>query len=166
MDKIKNILNQIASSGGKPLLPTGPTVTAKDLADLRECMRKLAEHDERLKAVNTELFKLDTDKAEKLYVEGEFKRVNRELEQLREWFSKLEDKFKLAIANANSNNVSIDLMHRVEKLETIVSNLVKLVEELRNSKTMGSSIGFSETRDTLADDLLNKDINNKLNSLH
>lgn len=107
MDRIKNILNQIASSqGGKPILPTGPTVTAKDLADLRECMRKLAEHDERLKAINTELFKLDSDKAEKLFVEGEFKRVNRELEQLREWFAKLDDKFKLAMANTNSNSLS------------------------------------------------------------
>lgn len=58
-------------------------------------------------------------------------------------------------------------MHRVEKLEVTVSNLMKLIEELRhNAKTMSSSIGFSETRDTLADDLLNKDINNKLNSLH
>jgi hypothetical protein len=46
------------------------------------------------KADKSEIFRLEADKAEKFYVEGEFKKTARELEQNRDWLQRLEDSMK------------------------------------------------------------------------
>jgi hypothetical protein len=39
------------------------------------------------KADKSDIFRLESEKAEKLNVEGEFNRVQREIESLKSWFS-------------------------------------------------------------------------------
>ena len=102
-EKLKNLINSLASNGGeiKQLVPSGPSLSSKDLNEIKEVIKKVAEHEEKLQKMNldallkrlksmeddlkmkadkTDIFKLESDKAEKLYVEGEFKRVQRELD--------------------------------------------------------------------------------------
>jgi hypothetical protein len=43
------------------------------------------------KADKTDIFKLESEKADKISVEGEFKRVWKEIESLKNWLSTLDD---------------------------------------------------------------------------
>lgn len=123
IEKIKNLINQLASSGKEikaPIVQSGPQLSSRELNDMRETMRKVAEHEEKinklqldLKAINldaiikklsalqeelkqkaekTEILRLESEKAEKLYVEGEVARINREIESLKNWLSSLDTK--------------------------------------------------------------------------
>jgi hypothetical protein len=83
------------------------------------------------KADKSEIFRLEADKAEKFYVEGEFKKTARELEQNRDWLQRLEDSMK-KIGNASPSTVGADLQTRVEKLESQVAWILKQLEELRS----------------------------------
>ena len=51
MERMKNIINSLNSSGGdpKPIIPTGPTLTSKEITDIREAIKKVWEHDDILK---------------------------------------------------------------------------------------------------------------------
>jgi hypothetical protein len=60
---------------------TGPTFNPKDFTD----KLKQLQEEMKLKADKSEIFRLEADKAEKFYVEGEFKKTARELEQNRDW---------------------------------------------------------------------------------
>jgi len=139
-------------------------------ASLQEILRKINQltNEVQLKADKTAIFKLETDKAEKLYVEGEFKRVQRELDQIREWLLKLDDNLKRVAANVSaggqpaSSSTSGDILYRVEKLEGQVSHIWKAIEELKNMKAMQTSTNFTETKGSLHDD----DLANKFNALY
>lgn len=50
IERMKNLINALAAKGGevKPIIPTGPTLSTKDLNDIREAIKKVAEHEERL----------------------------------------------------------------------------------------------------------------------
>lgn len=52
MERLKTAINSInASSGGdpKPIIPTGPTISSKEMADIREAIKKVWEHEEKFK---------------------------------------------------------------------------------------------------------------------
>lgn len=44
MQKLKAIINALAAKGGEmqPIVPTGPTLSSKDLNDIKEAIRKIA----------------------------------------------------------------------------------------------------------------------------
>jgi hypothetical protein len=46
------------------------------------------------KAEKTDIFKLESEKAEKISVDGEFKRVWKEIDQLKDWFERLEEQVR------------------------------------------------------------------------
>jgi protein subunit release factor A len=49
---LKDMINQLANSGKDivaPLMPTGPSMSAKDLADLKDLIKRVAIHDDLLK---------------------------------------------------------------------------------------------------------------------
>lgn len=78
------------------------------------------------KADKSEIFRLENDKAEKFFVEGEFKKIQRELDQNRDWLQRLEDSLKKLANNSNSGNGnSSDLLARVDKLESTVQWILK-----------------------------------------
>lgn len=55
IEQIKNLINQLASSGKEisaPIVQTGPSISSKELNDFREAIKKVAEHDEKLKSLN------------------------------------------------------------------------------------------------------------------
>ena len=62
------------------------------------------------KADRTAISKLESEKADKIYVEREFESVQRELDELRDQLSRLNDTVKRS-----------DLLERVEKLEDLVN---------------------------------------------
>ena len=43
------------------------------------------------KADKTDIFKLESEKADKIQVDSEFKRIWREIESLKNWLSQLDD---------------------------------------------------------------------------
>ena len=84
-------------------------------------MKKVAEHDERLKSMNLEailkklhllqdemtktksdIMKLENDKAEKLFVENEFKKSKKEMELLNDWCARLEEMINSLQNNQNN----------------------------------------------------------------
>lgn len=101
-------------------------------------------------------------------MEGEFKRVHTELDQIRDWLSKLEDNLKRVAASVTAggqpapSSTSGDILHRVEKLEGQVSQIWKAIEELKNMKAMQTSTNFSETKVPIHDE----DLANKFNALY
>jgi hypothetical protein len=55
MEKLKDLINQLASSGKDikvPIVQSGPSISSKELNEIREMMKKVAEHDEKLKSMN------------------------------------------------------------------------------------------------------------------
>jgi hypothetical protein len=46
------------------------------------------------KAEKTDIFKLESEKAEKITVDDEFKRVWKEIDQLKNWFERLEEQVR------------------------------------------------------------------------
>jgi hypothetical protein len=62
------------------------------------------------KADKTDIFKLESEKAEKIYVEGEFKRVWKEIETLKNWLSTMDDlvKTKLSSSQPSGSGISGD----------------------------------------------------------
>jgi hypothetical protein len=123
MGRLKNLINQLASSGKEistPIVQTGPSISSKELNDIREAIKKVAEHEEKFKNLNidtllkklnqlqedvhktrTDIMKLENDKAEKLNVEGSFKRVDKELKKLNDWCENLDEMIKKLM---NTNN--------------------------------------------------------------
>jgi hypothetical protein len=55
------------------------------------------------KADKTDIMRLESEKAEKLYCEGEFKTTYREIESIKNWLGKLEELLKSASGSSNSN---------------------------------------------------------------
>ena len=50
MERLKNIINSLNTSGdAKPIIPTGPSLSSKEITDIREAIKKVWEHDEILK---------------------------------------------------------------------------------------------------------------------
>jgi predicted nuclease with TOPRIM domain len=134
MDKMKNLINSLAGKELKtPVIASGPSISSKELNNLREAIKKIQEHEEKInklqsdlkginiesiikrlnslaeevktKADKTDIFKLESEKADKITVESEFKRVWRELEQLKTWVSNLDNEVK-ALAKMNQANSS------------------------------------------------------------
>jgi hypothetical protein len=55
IERLKNLINSLASSGVEikaPLIQTGPSISSKDLADLRALVKKVAEHEEKIGGLN------------------------------------------------------------------------------------------------------------------
>ena len=102
-----------------PIVSSGPSISTKELNDIREALKKIAEHSEKIakiekdmKGINIEqiikrlnqlseelkqkadkgdIFKQKKEKAEKISVEGEFERVWREIDGLKKWLSKVDE---------------------------------------------------------------------------
>lgn len=53
------------------------------------------------KAEKTDIMRLENDKAEKLYVEGEFKSISRDIQQIKDWLNRLEDLIKNSSKSTN-----------------------------------------------------------------
>ena len=105
LDKLKDLINQLASSGSEikaPIIQSGPNISSKDLNDIREALKKVAEHEVKLNNLDLDkiLKKISqiaeevVKKADKSMVETEFKRVQTELDELRAFCKKLEDMTK------------------------------------------------------------------------
>ena len=104
LDRIKSLINQLASSGTEikvPLIPHGPSISSKDLSDLREAIKKVAEHEDRLNNLNLDqilrkigqLAEEVTKKADQTTVAADLKKTNESLKSLNDWCKKLEDMF-------------------------------------------------------------------------
>jgi chromosome segregation ATPase len=55
MEKIRDLINSLASSGKEikaPIIQSGPSISTKDMNDIKEMMKKVAEHEEKLKNLN------------------------------------------------------------------------------------------------------------------
>lgn len=144
-------------------------------------MKKIAEHDEKLKHLNlegilkklnqlqedmnktkTDIMKLENDKAEKLYVDGQFKRVDNELKQLNDWCLRLEDMIKKLMANTNDQYFA-KLSQRMDRLEDLLAKLQKQLEELRTMRSLSNNA--IETRESLGDESAFRDIGMRVNGL-
>jgi hypothetical protein len=95
LDKLRDIINQIAASnsgsGDKPiapLIPSGPSLSSKELAEFKEALKKFAEFEEKLKLLDQILQKIGkmndelAKKADKVWVDAEFKKTNGQVEKL------------------------------------------------------------------------------------
>jgi hypothetical protein len=120
IDKLKNLINSLAGKELKtPIVQTGPSLSSKEISDFKEALKRIGEHEEKInklvndvkginvegiikrinkleeemktKAGKTDLFKLESEKADKITLESEFQRVWRELEKQKSWLSKLDD---------------------------------------------------------------------------
>ena len=52
LEKLRELINQLASSGTEikaPIVPSGPSISSKELQDIREALKKIAEHEDKLK---------------------------------------------------------------------------------------------------------------------
>lgn len=50
---MRNLINSLQGKDIKtPIVQSGPSITSKELNDIRECIKKVAEHDEKLKGLN------------------------------------------------------------------------------------------------------------------
>lgn len=114
------MINQMAGKEVQaPIVQSGPSISTKEMNDIREAMKKIAEHTDKIaklekdmKGINIEqimkrlnqlaeelkskadkgdIFRLENEKAEKITVEGEFERVWREIEGLKKWLSKVDE---------------------------------------------------------------------------
>lgn len=56
MERLKNLINQLSSSGGeiKQIVSTGPSISSKEMSEIREAIKKVYEHDEKLRLLNVE----------------------------------------------------------------------------------------------------------------
>lgn len=55
MDKLKALINQLGSSGdvkAPPIIQSGPSISTKELNEIREAMKKVNEHEDKLKNLN------------------------------------------------------------------------------------------------------------------
>jgi methyl-accepting chemotaxis protein len=54
IDRLKHLINAIGAKDGdiKPIIPTGPSISSKELNDIRDALKKVAEHEEKLKGFN------------------------------------------------------------------------------------------------------------------
>ena len=68
-------------------------------------LNQMAE-DIKSKADKTDIFKLESEKADKINVESEFKRVWREIESLKSWLTKLDDEVKVISKKPQSSITS------------------------------------------------------------
>ena len=128
MERMKNIINSLNTSGGdpRPIIPTGPSLSSKEITDFREAVKKVWEHDETLKGLNldsilkrleevekdvkekadkTDVKKLDKEKADKKKTKEKFKKVWEDIDELKKLLKKLESTVKtlqgLGFANSN-----------------------------------------------------------------
>jgi prefoldin subunit 5 len=115
----------------------------------------------------SDIMKLENDKAEKLHVDGEFKRVDRELNSLKEWCAKLEEMIKKLTALINDNSQFAMLSKKVTNLEDLIAKLQNRLEELRSMRTQATTINTAviDTRDSLGDDNFMKDLTARVNYL-
>ena len=51
MERMKNIINSLNTLGGepKPIIPAGPSLSTKEITDMREAIKKVREHEEKFK---------------------------------------------------------------------------------------------------------------------
>lgn len=55
IERIKDLINQLASSGQEikaPIIQSGPNISSKELNDIREAMKKIAQHEEKLNKID------------------------------------------------------------------------------------------------------------------
>ena len=143
IERIKNLINQLASSGkdiSAPIVSSGANISTKELNDIRDAIKKVWEHEEKLKGFNLEsilkklkelkedlekkgdkkdIMRLEHEKAEKDHVDHEFKTVYREIEKLKDWCSRLEE---LLAASGKGSSTITDaqyglLVKRVDRIE-------------------------------------------------
>jgi hypothetical protein len=55
------------------------------------------------KAEKTDIMRLENDKAEKLYVEGEFKSHEREFKAIKDWLTRLEELIKVGTGKPSNS---------------------------------------------------------------
>ena len=115
MERLKNAINSLSSSSGdpKPIIPTGPTLSSKEITDIREAIKKVWEHEDKLKNLNLDdllkrlhevekdvkenkhdIKKLDDEKMDKKKVKEKVKKLKKKIEELRDLISKLESAVK------------------------------------------------------------------------
>lgn len=140
--------------------------------NIESILKRLNQLSEELKAKadKTDILRLESEKAEKISVEGEFKRVWREIESLKNWLSQLDDQFQNKIKSSSSapssSGISSDQMSlilgKIEKLEHSLQALQKIVDELNQKQRMTQtmSTNFGDAKD---DDYIN--LSSKVNLL-
>lgn len=55
MDRFKNLINSLSSSDGEikaPIIQSGPSISTKELNEIREALKKVAEHEEKFKLLS------------------------------------------------------------------------------------------------------------------
>src|SRR5438105_1692400 len=99
MDKLKALINSLASSkdGIKtPLVPTGPSLSTKEINDLKEALKKINEMEEKMKnfdqimkrlsKLEHEVEKLDKEKADK----KDLDKLKKKIDKLKKRLSEVE----------------------------------------------------------------------------
>lgn len=143
LQRLKDLINQLASSGKEisaPIVQSGPSLSSKDLNDFKEAIKKVHEHDEKLKGLNfdsllkkvstladevakkaeiTDIMRLENDKSEKFFVENKFKELERELSSLKDWCGRLDQLLQSSSKPTNSitDQQFVALTQRVDRLE-------------------------------------------------
>lgn len=140
MENLRNLINQLAGKEIQVPNSSGANISQKELADIKEAIKKVWEHEEKLKGIDlyglmkkvekiqeelklkadkSDILRLDFDKADKSYVDGEFKKIYKDLEMLKDWCAKLEE----YMANTGKGSSTVTdaqfamLVKRVERLE-------------------------------------------------
>lgn len=128
MERLKTAINSInASSGGdpKPIIPTGPTISSKEMADIREAIKKVWEHEEKCKNLSLDeilkklqelekslkdkadkhdIKKLDDEKADKKKVKEKIKKLKKQIDELKDLLKKLDLELKALSALSGSSS--------------------------------------------------------------
>lgn len=107
--------------------------------------------------------KLENEKADKLQVEADFKRVKRELDLLNEWCTKLEEMIKKLMSQSYDSQFA-KINSRIDKLEDLIAKLQRHLEDYKSQKTTVST-NVVETRESIGDDGLFRDLHGRVNQL-
>ena len=108
-------------------------------------MKRLNPLQEDVGKAKHDIMNLENDKAEKLFVENEFKKVQKDLDTLNDWCARLEDLIQ-KLSNTNNNQQLPKMSQRMDKLEDLLARLQKQLEELRAMKTLtsGSTVNVDD----------------------
>lgn len=153
MEKLKALINSLAASkdGIKaPIVPTGPSLSTKELNDIREALKNIDQILKRLSKLEYESERLDKEKADKKDLDSLLRRMSELESQLRAMSS-------LSADGSISADALIKLTQRIEKLEQSLA-------EMKKSNNQ-NTISFQETKSSIGDDSMIKELNNKINQL-
>lgn len=99
--------------------------------NLDALIKKVNQLAEDVSKVKTDCMKLENEKADKIQVDGDFKRVDRELNLLNEWCTRLEEMIKKLMGQSYDSQFA-KINQRIDKLEDLIAKLQRHLEDYRS----------------------------------